>query len=106
MDYVDILKSDYYKETYSKIEELKKDFYVNHGFIHIDGVIKNADYLADLFCLTRKQKELLLIASALHDVGYLMGREDHFRVRRHSERAGQYGQNVRLQLISRRYCQF
>lgn len=77
MDYKDILKSDYFKETYATIEELKKNFYVNHGFIHIDGVISNAKYLADLLGLDPKQKELLLIASALHDVGYLMGREDH-----------------------------
>lgn len=77
MDYKEILQSNYYKDAYSKIEELKKDFYVNHGFIHINNVINNAKYLADLFCLRDKQKELLLIASALHDVGYLKGREDH-----------------------------
>jgi len=77
MNYQDILKSDYFNKTYEEIEELKKDFYVNHGFIHINGVINNAKYLAELFCLTEKQKELLLIASALHDVGYLKGREDH-----------------------------
>ena len=77
MDYKDILKSDYFNETYSQIEELKKDFYVNHGFIHVNGVIKNAEYLADLFCLSQKQKDLLLIASALHDIGYLKGREEH-----------------------------
>ncbi len=77
MNYKDVLESEYFKETYLKIEELKKDFYVNHGFIHIDGVIKNAKYLADLFGLTSKDKDLLLIASALHDIGYLMGRDDH-----------------------------
>lgn len=77
MNYQDILNSDYFKETYEKIEDLKKDFYVNHGFIHIDGVIENAKYLADLFGLRFKQRELLLIASALHDIGYLMGREGH-----------------------------
>ena len=65
MDYKEILKSDYFKETYAKIEELKKDFYVNHGFIHINGVINNAKYLADLFCLNPKQKESILdMASA------------------------------------------
>ena len=77
MTHQDILKSKYFKQTYTQIEELKKDFYVNHGFIHIDGVINNAKYLADLFCLSDKEKELLLIASALHDIGYLMGREGH-----------------------------
>lgn len=77
INYRDIISSNYYFETYSKIEELKKDFYVNHGFIHIASVIENAKYLADLFGLDNKQKEQLLIAGALHDIGYLMGREDH-----------------------------
>lgn len=77
MTYKDIVNSEYFKNTYSKIEELKKDFYVNHGFIHINGVINNAKYLADLFGLNDGQKELLLIATALHDIGYLMGRENH-----------------------------
>ena len=77
MDYKEILNSDYFKESYTKIEELKKDFYVNHGFIHINNVISNAKYLADVFCLDSSQKDLLLVASALHDIGYLRGREDH-----------------------------
>ena len=58
MNYQDILESKYFNETYAKIEELKKDFCVNHSFIHINGVIKSAKYLADLFCLNFKQKEL------------------------------------------------
>ena len=77
MNYKDILKSEYFKAVYTEIEELKKDFCVNHGFLHVNSVIKNADYLADLFELTPKQKELLLIASTLHDIGYLKGREGH-----------------------------
>ena len=77
MNYQDILESKYFNETYAKIEELKKDFCVNHSFIHINGVIKSAKYLADLFCLNFKQKELLLISASLHDIGYLMGRENH-----------------------------
>lgn len=77
MNYIDILNTDYYKEIYSKIEELKKDFPVNHGFIHINNVIENAKRLAITFNLDNKQTELLLIAAALHDIGYLFGKEDH-----------------------------
>lgn len=77
MNYTDILNSEYFKETYTKIEELKKDYYVNHGFLHINGVIENAKYLAEVFSLDLRQKELLLVASVLHDIGYLMGREEH-----------------------------
>ena len=53
MDYKDVLKSDYFNETYAKIEELKKDFYVNHGFVHVDGVINNAKF-QKLFEVFRK----------------------------------------------------
>lgn len=77
MNYKEIINSSFFKETYTQIEELKKDYYVNHGFIHIYNVMNNAKYLAKLFNLTQKQEELLLIASALHDIGYLKGREHH-----------------------------
>ena len=77
MKYNDILNSDYFKNTYKKIEEMKKDFPVNHGFIHIENVVENAKRLALTFNLNIKQKELLLIACLLHDIGYLEGREDH-----------------------------
>jgi len=43
MNYKDILVSEYFNTSYAEIEELKKDFYVNHGFIHINGVINNAN---------------------------------------------------------------
>ena len=77
MNYKDILNSDYFNETYSKIKELKKDFPVDHAFIHINNVIEYAKMCASIFNLNNKQKELLLIACCLHDIGYLKGREDH-----------------------------
>ena len=77
MNYIDIINSNYFKETYSKIEEIKKDFPVNHGFVHVFNVIENAKRVAGTFNLNEKQKELLLIACTLHDIGYLEGREDH-----------------------------
>lgn len=77
MNYFDILNSDFFKVTYQKIEEIKKDFPVNHGFVHIYDVVENSLRLADFFSLTEKQKKLLLIASVLHDIGYLDGRENH-----------------------------
>lgn len=77
MNYIDILNSRYFKEIYTKIEEMKKDFTVNHGFIHVYNVIENAKRLVKVFNLDNKQEELLLIACVLHDIGYLEGREDH-----------------------------
>lgn len=77
MKYTEILKSEFYKETYEKIAELKKDFAVDHSFLHIQHVIKNAKKLSKTFNLSNKQKNLLYIACCLHDIGYLEGRENH-----------------------------
>ena len=77
MTYKDILKSDYFKECYELVEELKKDFPVNHGFIHIDHVLENAKSLAKLFELSEIETNLLLIACCLHDIGYIKGRSEH-----------------------------
>lgn len=77
MIYQQIMQTQFFNDTYSKIEELKKDFPVNHGFIHIDHVIDNAEKISKAFNLTERQRELLLIAATLHDIGYLIGRDDH-----------------------------
>lgn len=77
MNYKDILKSDYFKATYTQIEEMKKDFPVNHGFIHIRNVLAHAKELAREFGLTNPQRKNLYIACVLHDIGYLSGRKDH-----------------------------
>lgn len=77
MNYKDILKSDYFKATYTQIEEMKKDFPVNHGFIHIRNVLAHAKELAREFGLTNPQRKNLYIACVLHDIGYLGGRKDH-----------------------------
>lgn len=80
MRYTDIMKSDFFVSTYEKIEEMKKDYPVNHGFVHIEHVVENAKELADTFHLTDEEKENLYVACVLHDVGYLNGRENHARV--------------------------
>lgn len=77
MNYKDILKSDFFNKTYSDIEESKKDFPVNHGFKHISNVISYAKKLAVIFNLNQKERELLLIACSLHDIGYIKGRDNH-----------------------------
>lgn len=77
MNYKDILNSNYFNETYSKIKELKKDFPVDHAFVHINNVIEYGKMCASIFNLNNKQKELLLIACCLHDIGYLNGRDNH-----------------------------
>lgn len=77
MTYKDILNSDFFFDTYSKIEFLKRDFPVNHGFVHVWHVIKWAKKLANIFSLSSEETDLLLISACLHDIGYLNGRDDH-----------------------------
>ena len=77
MTYKDILQSDYFFNTYSQVEVLKRDFPVNHGFMHVWHVIKNGRMLAEMFELSEEEKRLLLIACTLHDIGYIKGRKDH-----------------------------
>ncbi len=72
-----ILDSDFFTDTYTKIEILKKDFPVNHSFVHIRHVIENGKHIAQVFGLDQKQTNQLLVACALHDIGYLAGRHDH-----------------------------
>ena len=72
-----IMDSEFFTDTYTKIEKLKKDFPVNHGFIHIRHVVENGKHVAQVFNLDEKQTNQLLIACALHDIGYLKGRHDH-----------------------------
>lgn len=77
MTYDQIMDSDFFTDTYTQIEKLKKDFPVNHGFIHIRHVVENGKHVAKVFDLDEKQTHQLLIACALHDIGYLKGRHDH-----------------------------
>ena len=77
MLYEDIKNSKYFVKTYNKIEKIKKDFYVNHGFVHVNNVFNNGERLAKTFGLTELEKERLLVACLLHDVGYLKGRDNH-----------------------------
>ena len=42
MTYKDILSGEFFFDIYSEIEYLKRDYPVNHGFVHIWHVIQNA----------------------------------------------------------------
>lgn len=77
MNYQELLNSEYVIDTYKKIEYLKKDFPVNHGFIHINHVIDNAKRISKVFNFSKEDTELLLIAAVLHDIGYTVGRDEH-----------------------------
>lgn len=88
MNYKDIMNSEYYFTTYSRIAEIKKDYPVDHAFLHIRHVVMYAKNLAKIFKLNNHQRKLLYIACTLHDIGYLDGRESH--AKSGSERAKVY----------------
>lgn len=88
MNYKEIMNSEYYYATYSRIAEIKKDYPVDHAFLHIRHVVTYAKKLAKIFKLSNHQRKLLYIACALHDIGYLDGRENH--AKSGSERAEIY----------------
>ena len=77
MNYKEVLCSDFFFDTYSKIEFMKNDYPVNHGFVHIWNVINYAKTLANIFMLSNEETNLLLISCALHDIGYKKGRDNH-----------------------------
>lgn len=88
MNYKEIMNSEYYYATYSRIAEIKKDYPVDHAFLHIRHVVTYANKLAKIFKLNNHQRKLLYIACTLHDIGYLDGRESH--AKSGSERAKVY----------------
>lgn len=88
MNYKEIMNSEYYYATYSRIAEIKKDYPVDHAFLHIRHVVTYAKKLAKIFKLNNHQRKLLYIACTLHDIGYLDGRENH--AKSGSERAKVY----------------
>lgn len=78
MNYIDILNNNKVIENYNKIDEINP-YPFNRGLKHVKNVCKIMDKLCDLLSIDRKKKEALLIASALHDIGQVDGREHHGR---------------------------
>jgi hypothetical protein len=78
MTYIDFLNNDKVVENYNKIDMINP-FPFNHGIKHVKNVCKIMDRLCSTLEITGEEKEALLIASALHDVGQVYGREEHGR---------------------------
>ncbi len=79
MEYTELLGSEYIIDTYKKIDHIERDNPINHGFIHINNVVNNGKEIARLFGFTKREEEMLLSACVLHDIGYLLDRENHAR---------------------------
>lgn len=77
MNYLDILQDKEIMAIYSRIEVLKQGEAKHYGYIHTLSTIEYAKQLAECFDLTDKEKELLFIACALHNIGHLNGKTLH-----------------------------
>ena len=73
---MDILNNDLVIENYGKIDEINP-FPFNHGLKHVKNVCEIMNRLCEVLNIDGEKKEALLIASALHDIGQVDGREEH-----------------------------
>ena len=78
MNYLDFLNNELVIDQYNKIDEINP-YPFNHGLKHVKNVCKIMAYLCDTLGIDREEKEALLIASAMHDIGQVGGREEHGR---------------------------
>ena len=68
MTYYDILNDDKIIEIYNQIE-IKTNYVISHGLIHVKNVLKLCKNIAKEVKLSNQNKKLLYIACVLHDVG-------------------------------------
>ena len=76
--YIDILNNDKVIENYNKIDAINP-YPFNHGLKHVKNVCSIMDKLCDKLNITWEEKDSLLIACALHDIGQVDGREEHWK---------------------------
>ncbi|MBQ7880820.1 MAG: HD domain-containing protein [Clostridia bacterium] len=77
MNYLDILQDREIVAVLSQIDILKQAEPHQYGMLHTLATIGYAKQLAKCFELTELETELLLIASALHNLGHLNGKSLH-----------------------------
>lgn len=76
INYKDILNNEYIKNEYSKIDEINP-YAFSHGLKHVNNVCNNMLEICNILNIEESEKDALLIACALHDVGQADGREHH-----------------------------
>lgn len=77
-NYIDILNNDKVIENYNKIDAINP-YPFNHGLKHVKNVCSIMDKLCDKLNISWEEKDALLIACALHDIGQVDGREEHWK---------------------------
>ena len=74
--YEKLLKEEYVVNLYKGIENNSR-IPISHGYHHIDNVLEYCKKLANLFELDDKEKEELLTAAVMHDVGQAFLKHNH-----------------------------
>lgn len=77
MTYLDIIQDKEIMAIYSRIDILNQDEPKHYGIIHVLSTIEYARQLAECFELDIKERSLLFIACALHNIGHLNGKTLH-----------------------------
>ena len=77
MNYLDILQDKEIMAIFSRIEIFKQEEAQHFGIMHTLNTIEYAKQLAECFDLTPKEKHLLFMACALHNIGHLNGKTLH-----------------------------
>lgn len=77
MNYLDILQDREIVAILSQIDILKQADCKHYGMVHTLSALEYAKQLAECFNLSDREKELLYIACALHNLGHLNGKNLH-----------------------------
>ena len=76
LTFMDVLNDDKIIEEYKKIDRVNKTPF-NHGLNHVKNVCEIMDKLTDALNIKGEEKQCLLLAASLHDIGQVDGRESH-----------------------------
>jgi HD superfamily phosphodiesterase len=74
--YKDILNNEFVINEYKKIDDINP-YPFNHGLKHVKNVCSVMEKITDILNIEGEEKEALLIAAALHDIGQADGRDNH-----------------------------
>lgn len=76
LKYEELLNSLEIIDIYNKIDKTN-NYYKNHGTKHMKNVVKISNKLIDLFNIDENEKNNILIAAILHDIGRVVDDETH-----------------------------
>lgn len=99
--YEDIISDNFVKTKIDKIEYLQKEFpkdfgIANHGYTHLQNVLKFSKFLASNLNFTNEEINACEISAVLHDIGMVSGKNNH--AKKSSELARVYLDSKNIEL--------